>query len=379
MSKEPQHRRVSRELLAEIAAGRYGPTGKLPSEAQLVERFGVSRPTIGRALKDIQDQGLIERRVGSGTFLSKGGHSPGVATPRELGLLIPGLGTTEIFEVICGELAGLARVHDQLLLWGGGSHPRLDIRTSAAEAEKVCEQYIRRRVAGVFFAPFEHYPENEALNRQLAERLHLAGVAVILLDRDLLPFPSRSQFDVVGIDNIAGGYLITDHLLRLGCRRLLFLSRPHSAPTVDARAAGFREALLARGLDVSPSHRREGEPDNAAFVRSLVEDDRVEGIVCANDQTAANLIRTLTLAQIRVPDDVRVTGFDDVRYATLIATPLTTIHQPCRDLAEVAYRAMTERISEPTLPHRTISVTPTLIVRESCGAYMRRPSDFKPT
>ena len=60
------------------------------------------------------------------------------------------------------------------------------------------------------------------------------------------------------------------------------------------------------------------------------------------------------------------------RYATLIASPLTTIHHPCRELAEVAYRAMTERIAEPTGPQRTISVTPTLIVRESCGAYPRR-------
>lgn len=373
MSKEPHHQRLTRELLAEIAAGRYGVSGKLPSEAQLVTRFGVSRPTVGRALKALQDQGLIERRVGSGTFLCATTTPSQEVTPRELGLLIPGLGTTEIFEVICGELAGLARVHDQLLLWGGGSHPRLDVRTGVEQAEEVCELYIRRRVAGVFFAPFEHYPHKEQVNRQLAERLQLAGVAVILLDRDLVPFPARSHFDVVGIDNIAGGFLAADHVLKLGARLPLFLSRPRSAPTVDARAAGFREALLAHGRAISPDHRRLGEPDDAAFVRSLIRDDRADAIVCANDQTAATLIRTLSQTGVRVPDDVRVTGFDDVRYATLISTPLTTIHQPCRDLAEVAYRAMAERIAEPTIPPRTITVAPRLIVRESCGAYRKRP------
>src|SRR5437762_1290643 len=107
MPLESKHRQISRQLLAEIAAGKYAPSGRLPSEAQLVERFGVSRPTVARALRDLQDQGLVERRVGSGSYV-RSPASPPVA--RQLGLLIPGLGTTEIFEVICGELAGLARV-----------------------------------------------------------------------------------------------------------------------------------------------------------------------------------------------------------------------------------------------------------------------------
>ena len=156
MAREPHHRRVFQELLAKIASGRYAASGKLPSEAQLGERFGVSRPTVGRALKDLQAQGLIERRAGSGTFLDPGSAPAREKPSCELGLLIPRLGTTEIFEVICGELAGLARVYDRLLLWGGGSHPRLDARGGVDQADAVCEQFIRRGVAGVFFAPLEH-------------------------------------------------------------------------------------------------------------------------------------------------------------------------------------------------------------------------------
>ena len=74
MSK-PKHTRISRELLAEIASGKYAPSGRLPSEAQLVDRFGVSRPTVSRALRDLQECGLVERRVGSGSFV----RGPGVA------------------------------------------------------------------------------------------------------------------------------------------------------------------------------------------------------------------------------------------------------------------------------------------------------------
>src|SRR5437899_8328474 len=88
MTLEPKHRRSSRRLLSEIAAGKYAPSGRLPSEAQLVERFRVSRPTVGRALRDLQDQGLIERRVGSGSFVRRPdpGASAGVGR-RQLGLL----------------------------------------------------------------------------------------------------------------------------------------------------------------------------------------------------------------------------------------------------------------------------------------------------
>src|SRR2546430_15207010 len=107
---ESKHREVSRQLLSEIAAGKYGPSGRLPSEAQLVKRFQVSRPTVGRALRDLQAEGLIERRAGSGTYVRR--QTPSAPNTRQLGLLIPGLRTTEIFGIICGELASLARAHE---------------------------------------------------------------------------------------------------------------------------------------------------------------------------------------------------------------------------------------------------------------------------
>ena len=71
---------------------------------------------------------------------------------------------------------------------------------------------------------------------------------------------------------------------------------------------------------------------------------------------------------------MRVVGFDDVKYATLLSVPLTTIHQSARDIAVTAYRAMLDRIAEPTLPARSLLLTPRLVVRESCGAYLPHKS-----
>ncbi len=370
MSESPKHRGISRQLRADIAAGRYAAGARLPSEPQLVKQFGVSRPTVGRALLDLQNEGLIERRAGSGTYVKGNAPVQAASSTKQLGLLIPGLDTTEIFQLICGELASLARVHDYSLLWGGSTHPRQDTDASLEHAEELCQQFIERRVSGVFFAPYELMPEQEQANRRLAVSLRQAGLPVVLLDRDLVPFPGRSDFDLVGLDNMAGGYLLAEHLIKLGCRRLRFVARPRSAPTVDARIAGVREALVRHRLDLDPGWLHLGDPGDTKFVRKLTAGKQADAFICANDDTAAILMRSLEACGLKVPRDVRVVGFDDAKYATLVSPPLTTIYQPCRDIAVIAFRAMLERIAEPTLPARSLALTPRLVVRESCGAYL---------
>jgi LacI family transcriptional regulator len=96
----------------------------------------------------------------------------------------------------------------------------------------------------------------------------------------------------------------------------------------------------------------------------------VDAAVCANDHTAAILLQSLERRGIRVPRNIRVVGFDDVRFAAVLSVPLTTIHQPCREIAATAFRAMLERIANPSIPPRSLTLFPRLVIRESCGAYM---------
>ena len=265
---EAKHHRISQELRQAILNGRYAPGARLPSEAQLVQRHGVSRPTVIRALQDLTAAGLVERRMGAGSFVRQ--PSERQASQRQLGLLVPGLGRTEVFELICGELACLARAQNFSLLWGGSEHPRQDADLSLEQARQTCDQFIERQVAGVFFAPFELIPQREAANREIAERLRSAGVQVILIDRDLGPFPKRSDFDLVGIDNMAAGFLLAEHFLKLGCERLAFVARPNSASTVDARIAGARAAVACQHLELSPQWVNLGDPNDVKFVRGLM-------------------------------------------------------------------------------------------------------------
>src|SRR5262245_2685701 len=80
MSEKQKHRHleISRHLLTEIAAGKYGASGRLPSEAHLSKQFKVSRPTVARALLDLTTEGIIERRAGSGSYVrNKSNAVPG--------------------------------------------------------------------------------------------------------------------------------------------------------------------------------------------------------------------------------------------------------------------------------------------------------------
>lgn len=372
MDPTAKHQEISSELLREIHSGRYDHTRRLPSEAQLTRRFRVSRPTVARALLDLVTKGVVERRAGSGTYLSQ--EKPRAASTRQLGLIVPGLGSIEIFDVICGELASLARVNDLTIYWGGGTRQAGATRMSIKEAHDLCDRYIEKEAGGVFFAPFEHTPDNEAANRRITEQLSHAGIPVVLLDRDICRFPQRSDFDLVGIDNFAGGYHLASHLIKLGARRLAFMTRPFPATTVEARIAGARAAMQAHGLAEPRHFMHAGDPSETKFVRQLVAGRQLDAVICANDFTAAQLMQTMSRTGLQVPRDIRVVGFDDVRFATLLSVPLTTIQQPCRDIALTAFNAMRERMASPTLPARSLLLTPRLIVRESCGAY---PANIK--
>lgn len=372
--KQTKHREVSRTLATEILGGKFGKAGRLPSELQLAERFKVSRPTIGRALLALQDEGLIERRAGSGTYVADaGGAAPRRQNPgmRQLGMLIPNLRHTEIFETICGELANLARVHDFGLWWGDqGVHRSFtEPKMSVADAEELCERFIETGPAGVFAVPFEHQADRDEANLRILTRLRQAGIPIVLIDRDAVGFPRRSDFDLVGVDNFSGGYRLAAHLIKLGVKRLVYVTKPYTASTVDLRIAGAQSAMSASGIEIPRDFVRVGDPTDQKFVRTITQSGRIEAVLCTSDHIAAQLLQTLNRLRVKVPDDLRLVGFDDVRFANLLTIPLTTMSQPCRDIALTAFNCMLDRIANPSLPPRNIMLTPQMVVRETCGAY----------
>jgi DNA-binding LacI/PurR family transcriptional regulator len=355
----PRHRAIYEQLLAEIQTGVYRPGDRLPSEAVLCERFEASRITVAKAFQSLQRDNLVTRRPGSGTYVEKA-RQP---SSHQFGVLIPDFGSTDIFEPICQGIMRSPAARSHSLTWGS-SISQGNSKLEAAEA--LCQQYISQRVSGVFFAPTEFSATRDESNHKLISMLERAGIPVVLLDRDFEHYPDRSNFDLVGIDNHRAGYVLTRHLMHAGAKRIVFAMRRNSASTVEARAAGYREALYTMQKDARPVVFAT-DFNHPEDIKRMLDREKPDGIVCANDVTAAHLMRAMVPLGIRIPSDVRMVGVDDVSYATFLPTPLTTLRQNCAEIGAVAMSTMLDRIGTPGHPVRDVLVRCELIVRASCG------------
>jgi DNA-binding LacI/PurR family transcriptional regulator len=359
----PKYKQVLERLSEEILSGKYQAGEKFPSEAALVRQFGTSRITIGRAVRELKDRRLVERIPGSGTYVRK--PPVGEAGGALFGLLIPNLGDMEIFEPICQGIAGAFGENKYALLWGRTESARAN---REEQALNLCRQFVERKVTGIFFAPLELTPAKDQVNRQIVRELEKARIPVVLLDRCFLPFPQRSRQDLVTIDHRRAGYIITEHLLKLGCRRIVFVAYPKGAPTVNARIAGFREALSAYEVAWNADFLEMLPAITEAEVKRMLDRIHPEAFVCVNDRTAGPLMHAVLKLGYNVPKDVRIVGIDDVEYARLLPVPLTTIHQPCREIGQAALAGMFDRIEHPTMLVRDIVLDCKIVVRDSCGA-----------
>src|SRR6202030_2598439 len=167
--KLPKYQHVLESIKNDILVGRYQPGQKLPSEAAFVKRFGTSRITVGRALRELRQAGLVKSHAGSGNFVGTAASSDEGLL---FGLLIPNLGDTEIFGPICQGMSEAPQARKNALLWGNISS---EVETKDEQTWELCQQYIAKKVDGVFFAPLERAAANDETNyRDIAslERAH---------------------------------------------------------------------------------------------------------------------------------------------------------------------------------------------------------------
>lgn len=190
-------------------------------------------------------------------------------------------------------------------------------------------------------------------------------------------------------DDRHGGRLAMRHLLGLGHRRVTFAGGSERFPFVPDRIAGARDALAeltgagptGAGGATAPDapdlrvHATGGVQleDGRVAARALVAlpvEARPTAVLCANDLVAMGLIQVLLQAGLRVPRDVAVVGYDDVRFAEVSLVPVTTVRQPGRLLGRRACELLTAA-AEPDHVHESTQFKPELVVRASTGGVRR--------
>ncbi|MDF1824002.1 MAG: GntR family transcriptional regulator [Verrucomicrobiales bacterium] len=358
-SSGPSYLRIYKDFQRKIHAREFSVGEMLPTDSEISKIYGVSRPTVAKALQQLGDDKLVLRKPGFGTQVLGPRRSALLA-----GLLIPQFSETEIFGPICASLAETAGKEGMRVVRPTDLNEVDDLKK---RTESLAQELIEARVRGVFFAPTEHVKNTTEFNLGILRRFTEAGIQVVLLDRDVHRWPRQSRHELISIDNINAGCVVADHLLDRGCKHLAFVSRENPATTIQLRLMGCREALIQRGMDPKGldvfDHDSE-HPEKAA--RQLLKAG-VDGVVCANDVTASTFLRGLLNLGAKVPEDVKVCGFDNVTYAPLLSVPLTTYQQPCHEIGRIAAEAMVRRMTNPDSPFLRITLQGDLIVRESSG------------
>lgn len=99
-----------------------------------------------------------------------------------------------------------------------------------------------------------------------------------------------------------------------------------------------------------------------------MEREHPEALICANDHAAGKLMHALLALGYRIPEQLRIAGIDNAAYSHLLPVPLTTVHQPSREIGMSAMNVMLDRLAHPKTPTRDVLLAPKLVVRDSCGA-----------
>ena len=204
--------------------------------------------------------------------------------------------------------------------------------------------------------------------------LRKAHLPVVLIDPLNV---SRPRLRTVGSSNFAGGLAATEHLLDLGHRRIAFLGGPASAACNLARLQGYRSALEAGGVPIGAEYVRHGDfrfvtgREGADALLRLAEPPTA--IVAANDELAMGAIEAARVLGLRVPQDLSVVGFDDTSGALMSSPPLTTVHQPLREMGGLALRTAVRLALGETVEFSHVELATELVVRDSTGAPRGRP------
>ena len=354
---------ISERLRQEILSGKFDVTRKLPSEHQLMRRFAVARETVRAALRELLDKNLVERRPGYGTFLA---DLAGTKAAQKFAMIVPDA-YYPFYRNICRGIEDAAKKRGWTILTAalgsGGMHERA---VHAVEFAEVC---IREKVSGVFFQPLQFLRDGEKMNRGILKLFRDAGIPVVLLDSDFVSPPSRSEYDLVGVDNTGMGYTLAKHVIAAGAKRIMYFSNPLPAPTSLKRGTGVGIAVTEAGLPWKKGSVFFADPTDArAAARVFAGKNRPDAIIAVNDWIASLLLKTLKTIGRRVPDDVLLAGVNGDPVAEESCPPLTTVVQPCHEIGATAVSLMFERLAKPDLLPREVFLSAKLLERESTTA-----------
>jgi DNA-binding LacI/PurR family transcriptional regulator len=324
-------------------------------------RAGVSVMTVSKALRDQPDVSattktrikLLAQQMGY--FPDSSAQGLRTRTTKLFGLVVSSMANPIYSRVVLAIEEGARALGYDVLLAHTLNMP---------EREEACiRRFISRRVEGLFIAPVYRMGAEARVYQDLLAR----GTPTVLLGHTA---PFCSQFVNVESDDLLASYATTRHLLKLGHRRIAFLTGPPVTPWSQERLEGYRRALREAGVDeddklVFEAGRTVADGAKAAL-QMLSESSDATAVQAVNDVVAVGCAETLLNHNLKLPQDISVAGFGNIMLGEHARVPLTTTRQPKFRLGSAAVEVMQQFLAGRRPESRRLPAE--LVIRASTGA-----------
>lgn len=354
----PLYQQCADIIRKRIEHGDYRPGEFIPPERALCLEFDVARLTLRKSLAELIRDGYIQSMAGAGNRVLDRNQT----ILKTIGCVIArNLCPPSFSPVYSSFLGGIERTCSETgarMVLTAVSRELLWANDTRKESARIVNDNGVDAVICI-----------GGMSDAFVLQLRDSGKPVILLDK-ILEQPGITS---VMPDNFSGAFQATEHLLKLGHRRILFMGAPWDV-VVKARFEGFLKAHDDAGIEFDRTLRAEGNYENdisyeaaCMFFNSHTLTDRPTAVFAVNDQSAFGVIRACNDMGISVPGDVSVVGFDDIHMSDYMIPPLTTVRVDREEMSRCAVTTALEQLKRPNkpIPASTERVPVSLIVRGS--------------
>lgn len=350
---------IKKLVYEEIRRRPYKAGEKLPGVRELAETCDVSYVTMSNALAMLAEDGIIEQFPGKGTFVTE------MASKNTLALFVPDY------------LIGLRPFNpstDSTCLFG-----LMDVYAGLLAS-------IQREGFNLHVIPVaEADPDNVTDVELISEKLNLAGGFFMALSSNKLierfshtkrpccklHTPGESLYNYVSVDMEKGVFKIIEHLIKLGHKRIAFISGKVKNPWFEGRYSGYRKALEKHNIKYESEFVAEFPGDkindnalNETLDKFFSKKEAPTALFATSDRWALQIMRILKAKGFDVPEKISVAGFDDYAESRVSDPPLTTVAQPFYEIGEEAFLLMKKLLLSPSEKMKSI-IEPSLIIRKS--------------
>ncbi len=359
MGRIAKYRQIEDWIHERLRSGQLHTGDRLETEAEIARRFSFSRQTVRQALADLEQEGILEKIQGSGSYikgqLPKAGKIPLI----KLVTIISSYTDSYIFPKILQAMTDV--------LQKNGYSTRIMFTNNKRETERrLLADLVSQRSGD----PLIVEPAASALpnpNLSYYRQLQDSGIPILFFNTY---YP---QLDIphVSLDDRGAGKKITQYLISIGHRRIGCIFKNDDGQGL-LRYAGYQDALMEAGIPIDES--KVCWIDTAKQKEMLKKDDWIldrlkdcTAVVCYNDEVAYMLTEMCESRQIDIPKDLSVVSIDNSRLAELAPVPLTSVCHPMEELGEKAAVSLLKMISHPeeNMSDFTYEFPPKITVRDS--------------